>query len=797
MFNFKDLPIQYKLTLISLLISGVILILASTAFVTNDLITLREMMMRDIEVKSKIIAYNSAAAVRFDDQNAAGEILAGLRADEHVISARIYTKGDSNFVTYQRKSEKDLHEYQMTKAKVSALLIAQDFNFPEEAKDQIVEFFDACDQDFLPAETRTEMAALLEKLKEVLPAPLKTNMLDLLNMDHGRLPEKLDKEISEISKEVLRFSRFIRFKDEKIGLILLIADQEEMRTRLKYYLLMVASVVIGSVLVAWFLSARLQKVITTPILVLARLTGNVSKDKNYALRVERDSKDELGTLFRGFNEMLNTIQMRDEELARHRGQLENTVAMRTAELQKLNKRLTYQAYHDALTNLPNRTMFVQEVAKSIEEAKALDHCMAMLFLDLDHFKYINDTLGHAAGDRILQEVSKRLLTSTRQPEDSVARLGGDEFTVLLQNIKDPSNAAVVAQKIIKALSLPYRYGGQDLYVTPSIGISLYPADGTDVGALMRNADTSMYTAKQRGRNNYQFFAASDDSSSKNRLHMEHKLRQALESEEFEVWYQPRIDLHSGAMVGAEALVRWRSPDLNLVPPAEFIPLAEDTGLIIPIGEWVLRSACEECLTWQSGPPMAVSVNLSARQFAQEDLLGKIDSLIQELHLDSKYLELELTESLIMPNAEETIETLQSLKDLGMQISIDDFGTGYSSLSYLKRFPIDILKIDRAFIMDIKDGHEDSTLVTAIIAMAHKLNLKVVAEGVETQEQLEFLQAHNCDYVQGYLLGKPMPAEEFRRLLKQDNNITRIPPEPLANSGAHAHLPAQESADARP
>jgi len=320
---------------------------------------------------------------------------------------------------------------------------------------------------------------------------------------------------------------------------------------------------------------------------------------------------------------------------------------------------------------------------------------------------------------------------------------------------------------MQALTEPLVYGQQSLYITPSIGISVFPRDGQDVGSLMKNADASMYMAKHLGRNNYQFYTLSANASSATRLAMENKLRRALESQEFEVWYQPRFKVSNGEIIGAEALIRWRNPDNTLVPPAQFIPLAEDTGLIIPIGAWVLRTACQENLRWQraGSEPLCVSVNLSARQFIQEDLLITIEKMIEELRINPICLELELTESSIMPNAEDTIETLRALKKQGVWISVDDFGTGYSSLSYLKRFPIDILKIDQSFVRDIGISADGDALVTAIIAMAHNLKLQVVAEGVETHQQLDFLRQYHCDYAQGFLFGKAVPALEFQAMLE--------------------------------
>jgi diguanylate cyclase (GGDEF)-like protein len=553
-------------------------------------------------------------------------------------------------------------------------------------------------------------------------------------------------------------------------------DRHQLYIRVQQYIGIALIIIFIAILIALLLSAKLQRIITEPILMLVDLTRRVSVEKNYNLRAQRQTQDELSILFEGFNEMLEAIQERDNQLERHRENLEKTVATRTAELRKLNLKLTYQAYHDALTNLPNRALFIKRIEQAISYAEQNGELLSVLFIDLDRFKYINDTLGHAAGDLLLQEISKRLLACTRQPEDTVARLGGDEFTLLLRNIKDPRNAGVVAEHIMHTLTEPLYYNQQSLYITPSIGISVYPRDGKDVGSLMKNADASMYVAKNMGRNNYQFYTLSANASSATRLNMENRLRHALEYQEFEVWYQPRFKVNTGQIVGAEALVRWRSPDNTLVSPAQFIPLAEDTGLIIPIGAWVLRTACHENLGWQREGelPIHVSVNLSARQFVQEDLLADIELMIEELQINPRCLELELTESSIMPNAEDTIETLQALKKQGIGISVDDFGTGYSSLSYLKRFPIDILKIDQSFIRDISVDSDGNALVTAIIAMAHNLKLQVVAEGVETYQQLNFLRQHHCDYAQGFLFGKAVPAQEFRAMLKnppflQENN----------------------------
>jgi len=789
MVNFRDLSIRYKLTFISLLISGTILVLSSGAFIIYDLLQLKRSLQQEAEVIAKMMAHHSSSALGFNFPTDAGDSLTALQANPHVVTAQLYQLNGQAFASYHRRNAQQQADYTELKLQLVDLLITQAFNFDETETTLVQLFFKAQDQQFLTHELRNRFAQLLKNKASILPQPLAQGLQTLLLQHDQLLPKHLalqtETQRSHMDAQYLYLAQVVLDTevesgtlDDPIGSLFVVVSLEDLYSRITWYLLLALCVIVGATGLAFLLTSRLQRIVVTPIHTLAELTRRVSNAKDYSLRNNYQSADELGVLSTGFNTMLRAIEERDAQLARHSEELEQIVAERTAELKKLNQQLTYQAFHDALTNLPNRALFVQQVEQAIKHTRDQNHGqhLAMLFIDLDHFKYINDTLGHSAGDRILQEVAKRLLSCTRQPEDLVARLGGDEFTVLLRNVKEPLNAGIVAGKILRALAMPFRFNVQDLYVTPSIGISIYPDDGDDVGTLMRNADTSMYIAKQQGRNNYQFYTAGANSASANRLKMENKLRQALEFDEFEVWYQPRFELHTGHLVGAEALIRWRNAEQKLIPPAQFIPLAEDTGLIIPIGEKVLRTACEDNMSWQhpAHAPLEVSVNLSARQFVQEDLLNKIATVCKELNVPPERLELELTESLIMPKAEETIETLRELKEMGVKISVDDFGTGYSSLSYLKRFPIDVLKIDQSFIYDIGKDADDTTLVTAIIAMAHKLNLKVVAEGVEAPHQFEFLQQHQCDYVQGFLLGKPIPAKAFQALVEKDCSIDSYP-----------------------
>lgn len=460
-------------------------------------------------------------------------------------------------------------------------------------------------------------------------------------------------------------------------------------------------------------------------------------------------------------------------------------ARNITERKRWEERIRYLAYCDSLTDLPNRQAFKEQVTKAINAAKRHARIGAVLYLDLDEFKRINDTLGHDIGDMLLQNITKRLIEHVRvsdtvsnmQPESAkgrnIARLGGDEFTVLLDEIDEPEDAAIVAERVQKVLASSYNLNGHDVYVTPSIGIALFPRDGQDVEELLKNADTAMYHAKAVGKNNYQFYTEQMNALAATRLKLESKLRKALISNEMELFYQPQIDLKSGELVSAEALLRWNQPELGMIPPDEFIPIAEETGMIIELGEWVLNEACRQNQIWQDAgyQHIRVAINLSSMQFIQRDLTDKVVLSLENSKLDAQYLELEITESILMRNVNETIATLKNFKKMGINISVDDFGTGYSSLSYLKRFPLNSLKVDRSFIKDIPESQDDVTITSAIIAMAHRLNLSVVAEGVETESQLDFLKQQGCEMAQGYYFSRPVCAAEFEAMLsKKENEI---------------------------
>ena len=430
------------------------------------------------------------------------------------------------------------------------------------------------------------------------------------------------------------------------------------------------------------------------------------------------------------------------------------------------ERVRRLAHFDDLTGLPNRSMFNQRLSHALARARRADESLAILFIDLDRFKNINDTLGHGAGDHVLKEIAQRLRGCLREA-DTVSRLGGDEFVVLLEGASRPEDVVEVAQKILAAVARPVLLESQEFHLTASIGISTCPGDSDDLQGLMKNADIAMYRAKEQGKNNFQFYSSQINVHTLERVALESDLRHALERNEFLLHYQPKVDIGSNRIVGMEALVRWQQPGKVLVPPAQFIPLAEETGLIVPIGEWVLKTACLRNRAWQDQglPRLRIAVNLSARQFAHVHLLQDVARVLNETGLDPAWLEFEITESMVMRDPEHAVTLLQGLKAMGIHLSIDDFGTGYSSLSYLKRFPLDSVKIDRSFIRDIPGDGDDASITQAIIAMAHSLRLRVIAEGVETEAQLQFLRVNGCDQMQGYHFSRPLPEAEFLRLLQ--------------------------------
>ncbi|MDH5546540.1 MAG: EAL domain-containing protein [Gammaproteobacteria bacterium] len=453
----------------------------------------------------------------------------------------------------------------------------------------------------------------------------------------------------------------------------------------------------------------------------------------------------------------------------HTGDIAEIIAVSRdiTERKESEERLLYLANYDSLTGLPNRALFRDRLRRAIARAQRNSGKVALMFLDLDRFKTINDSLGHHAGDQLLRGVARRLKQHAREG-DTIARLGGDEFTVILEGVKDSDDAAIVAEKILELMQAPFRLDGHEVVVTPSIGITIFPDDADDMRSLLKNADTAMYRSKETGRNGFQFYTADMNAKAYELLLLENNLRHAMERNEFELHYQPQIDLHSQAVIGLEALLRWKHPERGMIQPETFIPYAEETGMIIQIGQYVLREACREAKKWaDAGLQTRVAVNLSMYQFVDKDFVVHVADALRETQLPAHMLELEVTESFLAHNVEQAAETLRRLHRLGVHLSIDDFGTGYSSLSYLKQFPLNTLKIDQSFVQDIGEGNDSATIAEAIVGLGKSLGLNVIAEGVEKDEQMYFLRDRGCDLAQGFLISHPMEASKVIPWLRQN------------------------------
>lgn len=605
------LTLQKRVTLVNLITTAAALLLATALLIGIEYLHLRRAFLEDLQVQARILANNSSAAVLFQDDKAASEILSSMHAAQHVGHVEIFD----------------------AKGKSRARYVAEGY--------------------LLPA----------------IPLPYTAEPEFVFN--------KLSLEIFEP----------IAIDGKPAGMLYLCASLKPIYSRLTLFSIATVLIVLGALLAAFFMLKGMRRTL---------------------VKAEYD--------------------------------------------------LNYLAMFDPVTNLPNRNALNARITQAVARAERVNSGLAVLFLDLDNFKIINDTLGHDAGDELLHQVAARLSSAIRSA-DTVFRLGGDEFTVLIEDIPESSAAGVIATTLINALQLPFNLINREVYITTSIGISHYPEDSHHFKTLLKNADTAMYHAKSRGKNNFQFFSAEMNSKAQKRLEVETSLRRALENNEFETFYQPQVDQRTGEVVGMEALMRWRHPERGLVSPAEFIPIAEETGLIVPMGAWILKQSCLQCREWHAAgfPDLKIAVNLSGKQFNQENLAAQIAQILQETQFDPAYLELEITESAIMETSNHAIDILNQLRQMGLSLSIDDFGTGYSSMNYLKRFPISKLKIDRSFVMDIPHDTEDGAITEAIIALAKALDIAVVAEGVETAEQAEFLSQRECHLVQGFYYSKPMPS----------------------------------------
>ena len=697
------MPIRKKLTLLIVVISTISLLLASIAFITSDRINTRQTVSDNLDTMADIIAANSSAALLFSDPVAAQETLGFLVSQQHIQLAAIYDMNGNKFAIYTKPG-----------------------------------------------------------LKLELPATDLHSEHILFRGDYVEL-----------------YTR-IAFAGEQIGVVYLRSDMGVIHDRLIWFLGIVAIVFTVSLLVTFVLSAQLQRFITDPLLRLSAIARQISTEKNYAVRVIGEGKDELGNLITDFNTMLDEIQSRDNELREHRLKLEERVAQRTRELEIANEqlelskeqaesaasRMEYHAHHDALTGLPNRILLNDRITSELTHARRQQTNAALLFLDLDRFKIINDSLGHAVGDQLLRVISRRLNNCVRE-EDTVARLGGDEFLVLLPRISGSTDAGRIARKITACLEDPISCNGHELHITTSIGISIYPYDGADAETLIKHADISMYRAKELGRNKAVYYTAEMNAGPRKQLDMETSLRNAIDSNQLKVFYQPKVDISRNMIIGVEALLRWEHPTMGFISPLDFIPVAEDSSLIAPIGEWVLNTAFRQLQQWHNAgfTDLTVAVNLSSVQLSRPGFKDVVAQALEESGLDARMIELEITENVAMENIDAAIIILEKLKSMGVSITMDDFGTGYLSPSYLRRLPIDSVKINKSFVREIPDSDEDIMIAQTLITRAQSLKLSLIVEGVENVRQLNFFRQQGVTMVQGYLFSKPVEASEILKMLE--------------------------------
>jgi len=676
---FSGLPIRDKLLLLFMLLSAVVLLMAGTIFLLSGAMSFQRDQRQNLLSLAAVIAENSTAALVFDDLPAAQQLLRGLASHKDIVAAYLVGHEGKCFASYERPGVVIETGMAIMPAAGAAANLAVVRRYAAEE----TSLFNWC-------------------------APIGMHRVQLEGQD--------------------------------LGTVLLIGSNDTFLAGLVRQGLLAGVVFLLSAGVAFLLAARLQRLISAPILRLTETMHQVSVSKDYSVRAEQGSNDEIGRLYGGFNDMLCEIEERNQLLSE-----------RQEHLQQL-------AHFDVLTGLPNRGLYFDRLGQALRHAERDNHTVMVVFIDLDHFKDVNDSLGHRIGDLLIVDVAKRLKEKVRA-SDTVARLGGDEFTLFAQDIGSAADVETVAEHLVNLFREPFIIDGRDLYVTASIGITLFPQDGTTVDELLRNADLAMYQAKERGKNAFEFFTPDLNSQASHRLRLLNDLHHALERQEFQLVYQPRVAIASGLMTGMEALLRWQHPVEGRVMPGTFIPLAEETGLIVGITEWVIREVCRQQRAWQQeGHQLVpVAVNLSAPLFKRQLVVSLLVDALAESGLEPSFLEAEITEGALL-SSEATIGQLQALKELGITIAIDDFGTGYSSLSYLQRFPIDILKIDKSFVWCIPAEHNDLAIVTAIIAMARSLGLAVVAEGVEKPEQLAFLHTMGCKEIQGYLASRPVSAD---------------------------------------
>ncbi|MBT8119645.1 MAG: EAL domain-containing protein [Gammaproteobacteria bacterium] len=588
---------------------------------------------------------------------------------------------------------------------------------------------------------------------------IKNNISDLhmSENDHDDIETEIHqhKDDSLLSNKI-HINQEISFEGDIIGNLFIEADISGMYSNIINYLIYTTIVALIGLSLASLLLLKLRKSITAPLQNLSGLMDTVIQKNDYSVRVEHTTDDEIGILSRGFNEMLSHIQVNDEKLAHE-----------LSERYRAEEHLDKLAYYDVITDLPNRHFFHEHLERTVEHAITTKQVMALLFLDLDNFKIVNDTLGHKTGDMLLKQASSRLSNVLRK-NDYICRIGGDEFAIIVENINHVDDISIVSEKCIDALSNPFVFEGNNFFIGVSIGISICPEDATVSNDLLVNADMAMYEAKLRGKNNYQYFNKKMNDEHSRKFQLESDLRHAIDKGQLELYYQPQVDSHDETLCGIEALMRWHHPEKGMISPGEFIPIAEETGLIPSLGQWLINTACEDCnrLVKAGITDVSIAINISGIQIRDNAFIDTVRNALDTFKTQAGLLEFELTESILMDDSSLVIDKVNKLRAMGILVAIDDFGTGFSSMSYLKSFPINKLKIDRSFISGLPQSSEDTSITRAIIAMAHGMNIGVVAEGVEHADQIDFLCEHDCDVFQGYYYAKPMPLAELLKLYEQ-------------------------------
>lgn len=687
----KFFSIRYKLIILMVLVSIVVLSVAGLLFYKNNETILENSTIESARIQAAIVGSSLVSAIIFDDDTSAADTLALFSKNEYIEFSAVYLADGSKFSQFHPDPECSEHR----------------------------------------------------------------SNVNYLDENQTQLSKGLQKESMILGENYLESVDVITYQEQPLGYLYIRTSLEKLNQQRVYYRDILLYVIAFSVFLAGLLSTTSQRFITQPLNQMVHHVREISQSKDYKKRLDLKLNDELGTLAHGFNHMINVVDEREQELQNQSNNLQAIVDERT-------EQLSQKAHYDSLTLLPNRYLLSDRLEHAIATAKRNKDGLAVLFMDLDRFKIINDSLGHDVGDELLKAVAKRLKNIGRDI-DTVARLGGDEFIYLAENIHKPEAAGRIAQKIHQAFEVPFVLNKHTLHVSTSIGICMYPTDGTESRQLLKSADVSMYHAKEQGPGHYSFYHNDMDVAIHERLTIENHLRNAITNNELYLVYQPQVNIESGEIEKVEALLRWNSSDLGAVAPANFIPVAEEIGIINQIGKWVIHEVCRQQQAWKNSD-IRVAINISSSQLLDVDLVPYIKDITKYYEVNPKCLEFEITEEVFLEYSTRTIKVLTYLQGLGIKIAIDDFGTGYSSLRYLKELPVDTLKLDGMFVMDLAENNASRGIVSSTIILAHSLNMKIVAECVETQEQLSFLKQQNCDYAQGFHLHKPLSAEAMLAFL---------------------------------